>query len=202
MTDSPKLPRSHSVHTAGRTSSTTGKKRPREEDAAAVASRRTRSAGADGERNPDSRGEAAFQRQLIGVFVPRALKEAAEGKMANYNDLVAHFLPKPLDPNGVALPPLLPLLRALTSNVSLLRPELHGSLVTAIIALPWATADDRFVKTYVGWAGVLVSAHPVWAKEVVAMAVKGFRWREYMCTVTGRLASGRPTQGADARGIS
>lgn len=163
-----------------RATSMSGKKRPRESDEGHSAARRTRSVGAGGDGTRDNsaaREREAFQRQLIGVFVPRALKESAEGNSANYSDLVAHFLPTALQPI-VQLPPLLPLLRALTAHVSLLSPDLHGNLVSAILALPWATGDDRFVKTFVGWAGVLVSAHPGWAKEVVGMAVKGFKWRE------------------------
>ena len=111
------------------------------------------------------------------MFVPNALRESAQGNMMNFNDLLAHFLPTPMVPVPL-LPPLLPLLRALTAHVSLLSPNIHSPLVLAIIALPWATGDDKFVKTFVGWAGVLVSAQPGWAKELVEMAVKGLTWRE------------------------
>lgn len=183
MSRDTKIKRSTSLRTdsLSREGSAAGKKRPREDDKEMPSSpsRRTRSVGADKE----GRDKEAFQRQLIGVFVPRALKESAEGSMGNYNDLVAHFLPSPLSPSsGTPLAPVLPLLRALTAHVSLIRPDLHSALITAILSLPWATADDRFVKTYVGWAGVLVSAHPGFAKEVVGMAVKGFRWREWITT--------------------
>lgn len=99
--------------------------------------------------------------------------------MTQYNDLLAHLLPTPTVPIP-PLPPLLPLLRALTAHVSLLSPVLHSSLVSAIVALPWATGDEKFVKTFVGWAGVLVSAHPAWAKEIVGMAMKGLTWREWI----------------------
>lgn len=154
------------------------------------ASRRTRSVGGDS-RDPSSstdkaerreaREREAFQRQLIGVFVPRALKESLEGKTHNYSDLLSHFLPLP----GAAAPqiaPLLPLLRALTAHVSLLDSGVHHALITAIVNLPWATADDRFVKCYVGFCGVLVSAHPGWAREIVTMAVRGLTWRKWPLT--------------------
>jgi RNA polymerase I-specific transcription initiation factor RRN3 len=99
--------------------------------------------------------------------------------MVHYQELLAYFLPTALSPYP-ALPPLLPLLRSLTSNVSYLSPEIHASLVSAVIAIPWATGDERFVRSYVGWAGVLVSAQPGWAKEVVGMAVRGLTWREWL----------------------
>ncbi|BEJ14127.1 hypothetical protein CspHIS471_0313010 [Cutaneotrichosporon sp. HIS471] len=145
-------------------------------------SRRTRSVGGDSRDLPSTsdRREAkereAFQRQLIGVFVPRALKESLEGNTHNYSDLLSHFLPLP-GSSTPQLPPLLPLLRALTAHVSLIDIGVHHALVGAIINLPWATADDRFVKSYIGFCGVLVSAHPGWARDIVTMAVRGLTWQ-------------------------
>lgn len=163
-----------------RTSSLAGRKRPRESDGdTKIIPRRTKSVGAplSTPTSGKSRDREAFQRGLIAVFVPKALEESARGIMGNYNDLLASFLPTPLVPVP-PLQPLLPLLRSLTANVNLLSPGLHSPLVSAIIALPWAAAEERFVKAYIGWAGVLISAHPDWTKEVVGMAVKGLTWRE------------------------
>jgi RNA polymerase I-specific transcription initiation factor RRN3 len=165
-----------------RSSSLAGRKRPRESEAspASQASRRTKSVGdtrpRQGSSSSKDRDREAFQRGLIAVFVPKALKDSAKGEMGNYNDLLAHFLPTPTNPSP-ALATLLPLLRAISAHVSLLKPEVHGALVSAIVGLPWAHGDERFVKTFVGWAGVLVSAHPGWTKEVVQMAIKGLSWR-------------------------
>lgn len=160
-----------------------GKKRQREETADARHARRTRSVGGEARELEDSKEASSrerdvlLQRQLIGIFVPRALKESVAGNTINYSDLLSRFLPTPGQPVPI-LGPLLPLLRAITAHVSILDPKIHGALVTAIIGLPWASGDDRFVKAYIGWAGVLVSAHPGWAKEIVAMGVKGLTWRE------------------------
>ena len=140
-----------------------------------VRARRTKSTSDAGAAKA-ARDREAFQRGLIAVFVPKALQESMNGRMAHYNDLLAHFLPTPLAPVPL-LPPLLPLLRALTAHVTLLSPEDHRSLVSAIVALPWATGEEKFVKSFVGFCGVLVSAHPSWAKEVVGMAIRGFAWR-------------------------
>nr|XP_019012886.1 RNA polymerase I-specific transcription initiation factor RRN3 [Kwoniella pini CBS 10737]OCF51667.1 RNA polymerase I-specific transcription initiation factor RRN3 [Kwoniella pini CBS 10737] len=160
-----------------RSSSLAGRKRPRESESEGknrTPSRRTKSTG--DARTSHSRDREAFQRGLISVFVPKALQESKQGNLSHYNDLLAHFLPSPTAPIP-ALPPLLPLLRAISAHVSLLSPEIHSPLVTAIINLPWATGDEKFVKTFVGWAAVLVSAQPGWAKEVVGMAVKGLTWQ-------------------------
>lgn len=162
-----------------RSSSLAGRKRPRDSDGTTSAThtnRRTKSVG-DTREARSSKDREAFQRGLIAVFVPKALRDSARGDKANYNDLLAHFLPTPSAPTP-SLPPLLPLLRAISAHVSLLVPEAHGALVSAILDLPWAYGDERFVKTFVGWAGVLVSAHPTWTKEVVHMAVRGLAWRK------------------------
>lgn len=163
---------------SSRTTSLAGKKRPRESDENAKSrlARRTKSTG-DAREGRSAKEREAFKRGLIAVFVPNALRESVLGNMTHYNDLLAHFLPTPTVPVP-PLPPLLPLLRALTAHVSLLSPEFHLPLVSAIIALPWATGDEKFFKTFVGWAGVLVSAHPGWTKEVVRMAVQGLTWRK------------------------
>ena len=167
-----------------RSSSLSGRKRPRESDGSVStpqASRRTKSVGdtrpRQGSSSSKDRDREAFQSGLIAVFVPKALKDSARGEMGNYNDLLAHFLPTPTNPSP-ALSTLLPLLRAISAHVSLLKSDVHGALVSAIIGLPWAHGDERFVKTFVGWAGVLVSAHPGWTKEVIQMATKGLAWRE------------------------
>lgn len=188
---------------SSRSSSLAGRKRPREPSdgnsngsgngvaAGALGlgvrvNRRTKSVGdtrprsGHGSGRERDRDREAFQRGLIAVFVPKALRDSAsKGDMTNYNDLLAHFLPTATSPDAPALPPLLPLLRAISAHVSLLHPEVHSGLVSAIIDLPWALGDERFVKTFVGWAGVLVSAHPAWTKEVVQMACRGLAWREF-----------------------
>lgn len=164
---------------ASRAASLAGRKRPREsegESSKIRLSRRTKSAGdAGGLRKPKDKDREAFQRGLIAVFVPNALRESLVGRMEHYNDLVAHFSPST---SQMTLAPLLPLLRALTAHVSLLAPEVHSALVSAIISLPWAAGEEKFVRVFIGFCGVLVSAQPGWAKEVVNMAVRGLRWRK------------------------
>ena len=176
---------------SSRSSSLAGRKRPREWDEAAKLrlARRTKSVGdtrdgrraggggAGGKGKDKDKDREAFQRGLIAVFVPNALNDSIQGRMEHYNDLLAHFLPSGAGSSPPALPPLLPLVRALTAHVSLLSPEIHSALVTAIVGLPWAAGDDRFVKSFIGFCGVLVSAQPGWAKQVVDMAVRGLRWR-------------------------
>lgn len=168
---------------ASRSSSLAGKKRPRESEGESTKpriSRRTKSVGdqRDVRTKSRDRDREAFQRGLIAVFVPNALRESLVGKMEHYNDLLAHFLPTVTSPIP-ALQPLQPLLKALTANVTMLSPDIHAPLVSAVLALKWAAGEDRFVKIFIGFCGVLVSAQPGFAKEVVNMAVKGLTWREF-----------------------
>jgi RNA polymerase I-specific transcription initiation factor RRN3 len=156
-----------------RSSSLAGKKRPRESDPDPRSrARRTKSTG-------DARDSAAFQRGLIAVFVPNALRQSLVGDITHYTDLLSHFLPTPSIPRP-PLAPLLPLLRAISAHVNLLDQNVHGGLVSAIVSLDWAIGDEKFVRTYVGWAGVLVSAHPGWGREVVGMAVRGLAWSQWI----------------------
>ena len=175
------LPNDPSHLSSSRSSSLAGKKRPRESDGDTKArlARRTNSVGDArvGRTKSRDRDREAFQRGLIAVFVPNALKDSLVGELEHYNDLLARFLPSPTTPTP-ALQPLLPLLRALTAQVSLLSPEIHGSLITAIFGLQWAAGEEKFVNVFVGFAGVLVSSQPGWAKEVVNMAVRGLLWRK------------------------
>ncbi|WWD18609.1 hypothetical protein CI109_103062 [Kwoniella shandongensis] len=188
----------NSAASSSRSSSLAGKKRPRESDGDAksrAAARRTKSTGdaRDGSgrsQSSSAKDREAFQRGLIAVFVPKALQESKQGNMTHYNDLLAHFLPTPTMPIP-SLPPLLPLLRAISAHVSLLSPDIHSPLITAILNLHWATGDEKFVKTFVGWASVLVSAQPGWAKEVVAMAVKGLTWQPTFTSPTAAPISRR-----------
>ena len=175
---------------SSRSTSLLGKKRPRESDGDGKTTfRRTKSVDTSilggKSRTEKDRDRAAFQKSLIAVFVPNALRESLAGNMSNYNDLVSHFLPSSTStsPTDPPLQPMLPLLRGLAAHVNLLTPDVHGALVSAILSLPWATGEEKFVKVFVGFAGVLVSSQPAWAKEVANMAVKGLKWREqYLCS--------------------
>ena len=197
----PTLTMSHadSFISSSRSSSLAGRKRPRETDADLKSrlARRTKSTGdARVSGKSKDKDREAFQRGLIAVFVPNALKESLVGRSEHYDDLLAHFLPSPLALQP-SLPPLLPLLRALTAHVSLLSTDAHSSLVSAIIALPWAAGEEKFVRVYIGFCGVLVSSQPGWAKEVVSMAIKGLRWRKSFCTRSLITAYGRTQDAID-----
>jgi hypothetical protein len=49
------------------------------------------------------------------------------------------------------------------------------------------------VKCYVGFCGVLVSAHPGWARDIVHMAVRGLTWRK-SCITTPLIPPPPPRQ--------
>lgn len=107
----------------------------------------------------------------------------SQGDDAPYQELLSHFATSPSLP-APDFTALLPILQAITSSISLLSPLHHSALVRVILTVPWAiSADDRFVKAYTAWCGVLCSSRAEWVSEVVVMAVKGLRWRKSLLAI-------------------
>jgi RNA polymerase I-specific transcription initiation factor RRN3 len=54
----------------------------------------------------------------------------------------------------------------------------HPALVDAVLSLSWITADAAFVKSYIAFIGMLVSARPEYNYSVLEKAVDGLTHRE------------------------
>ena len=67
--------------------------------------------------------------------------------------------------------------QALSNVVSQLERS-HSSLVEAILALRWTTMDNTFVKAYIDFVGLLVSAKPEYLTMVLVSTVKGLTYRK------------------------
>ncbi|KAJ9111413.1 hypothetical protein QFC19_001182 [Naganishia cerealis] len=120
----------------------------------------------------------SYKRTIMRQFVRNALEQATQGEDAPYQELLSHFSTSPSMP-APDFPSLLPILQAITSSISLLSPAYHASLVRALLSIPWAISpDERFVKAYTAWCGVLCSSRAEWVSEVVVMGVKGLRWQQ------------------------
>jgi len=135
--------------------------------------------------------EKATQVSGVGtVFILMSLtltlrRHAMKGEDAPYQELLAHFANTSRSAQTVQpdFPALLPILQAITSSISLLTPTYHSALVRTLLAIPWAISpDERFVRAYTAWCGVLCSSRAEWVSEVVVMGVKGLRWRELRAT--------------------
>lgn len=59
----------------------------------------------------------------------------------------------------------------------------HAVLVNAIIAVHWASADALFVKSYITFMGLLLSAQSQYGAAVLEKAIQGLTHREFVITV-------------------
>ena len=53
----------------------------------------------------------------------------------------------------------------------------HSALVEAVINVPWTTMDITFVKEYISFIGMLVSARPEYLSLVLEQTARGFTFR-------------------------
>jgi RNA polymerase I specific transcription initiation factor RRN3 len=53
----------------------------------------------------------------------------------------------------------------------------HSALVEAVISMPWTTMDSIFVKSYISFVGMLVSARPEYLSLVLEKTARGFTFR-------------------------
>lgn len=96
----------------------------------------------------------------------------------HYDDLVRQFNPKTLSQESQQ--PLLQLrsyLTALTHVISKLDKS-HFVLVDAIVGMPWTTMDSVFVKIYISFIGMLVSARPEYLTLVLERIAQAFSFCE------------------------
>jgi RNA polymerase I-specific transcription initiation factor RRN3 len=56
----------------------------------------------------------------------------------------------------------------------------HAPLVEAIVRLPWSTMDAVFVKSYIVFIGMLISARPEYLSLVLNRIAMGFTYRELL----------------------
>lgn len=54
----------------------------------------------------------------------------------------------------------------------------HAALVDAVLSMPWTTADATFVKSYIAFVGMLVSARPEYLSAILVKSVDGLTYRE------------------------
>lgn len=102
----------------------------------------------------------------------------------HYDDLVRQFDPQP-SPSGASSSSSEPLasstqLRAYLTALSHVVSKLdrsHKTLVHAIVNMPWLTMDNAFVKTYISFIGMLISARPEYAATILDKAASNLTYR-------------------------
>lgn len=69
-------------------------------------------------------------------------------------------------------------LTALSHVVSKLDRD-HFTLVDAIVSMPWTTMEVSFVKSYISFVAMLVSARPEYLALVLERAAESLTYRKY-----------------------
>lgn len=103
-----------------------------------------------------------------------------QGHSKDFDDLVDQFSPN----KSTLAPTVSPLqlrtwLSALSHVLSRLERH-HAPLVEAIVRLPWSTMDAAFVKSYIIFVGMLISARPEYLSLVLSRIAMGFTYRELL----------------------
>lgn len=103
-----------------------------------------------------------------------------QGHSKDFDDLVDQF-----SPNKSTLAPTVPSVQLRTwlsalSHVLSRLERRHAPLVEAIVRLPWSTMDAAFVKSYIVFVGMLISARPEYLSLILNRIVMGFTYREFV----------------------
>ncbi|EJU06295.1 RNA polymerase I-specific transcription initiation factor RRN3 [Dacryopinax primogenitus] len=123
------------------------------------------------------------------TFVKNALGERRKGKNGPYEELVTQFSTASKPGPTTSLEQLRSWLDALSHVVSQLD-KLYSSLVDSVLNLPWSTADELFVKSYIAFVGLLVSARPEYLGNVLERNVKGFTYNSGLKVVENLATNG------------
>ena len=93
-------------------------------------------------------------------------------------ELVNQFNPKRTAGEGPSTAQLRLWILALSHVISRLeRP--HAALVEAVVNMAWTTMDNVFVKSYIVFIGMLLSAKPEYLSLVLTKITQGFKYRSY-----------------------
>jgi RNA polymerase I-specific transcription initiation factor RRN3 len=103
-----------------------------------------------------------------------------QGHSKDFDDLVDQFSPNKSTPAPtVPSVQLRTWLSALSHVLSRLERR-HAPLVEAIVRLPLSTMDAAFVKSYIVFVGMLISARPEYLSLVLNRIAMGFTYREFV----------------------
>ncbi|KAG0702449.1 RNA polymerase I-specific transcription initiation factor RRN3 [Suillus ampliporus] len=133
-----------------------------------------------------------FKKDMFLAYVNKALLEKLNGHSKDFDDLVDQF-----SPNKSTLAPTVPSMQlriwlsALSHVLSRLERR-HAPLVEAIVRLPWPAMDAAFVKSYVVFIGMLISAHPEYLSLVLNRIAMGFTYQSGLLAVSSNLEGSTP----------
>lgn len=133
-----------------------------------------------------------FKKDMFLAYVNKAIREKLNGHSKDFDDLVDQF-----SPNKSTLAPTVSSLQlriwlsALSHVLSRLERR-HAPLVEAIVRLPWSTMDAVFVKSYIVFIGMLISARPEYLSLVLNRIAMGFTYQSGLLAVASNLEGSTP----------
>lgn len=105
-----------------------------------------------------------------------------QGNHEPFEELVGQLDLKTSQKTPTTVPQLRLWINALSHVVAQLDTN-HSLLVEAILALPWSTLDNNFVKSYINLIGMLVSAHPEYLSTTLEKCAQGLTYGvQFHCT--------------------
>ncbi|KAI5120687.1 hypothetical protein M0805_006976 [Coniferiporia weirii] len=129
--------------------------------------------------NSRVRRDEKYRRDMYLAFIDNALMQKARGVSEHYDDLVRQFNPDSGQKQQLSMiahaQQLRTYLTALAHVVSKLD-RTHSTLVDAIVGMPWTIMDAVFVKTYISFIGMLVSARPEYLMLVLERAAQNLTY--------------------------
>ncbi|PIL37371.1 hypothetical protein GSI_01064 [Ganoderma sinense ZZ0214-1] len=138
-----------------------------------------------------------YRKDMHLAFVNNALQMKTMGFSDAFDELVDQFNPRKITQVTPDAPSPAPQLRlwilALSHVVSRLE-RVHSALVEAIVTMPWTTMDTSFVKSYINFIGMLVSARPEYLALVLGKLSQGFTYQSGLQALDSGLpeSSSRP----------
>ncbi|KAF8580614.1 RNA polymerase I-specific transcription initiation factor RRN3 [Ramaria rubella] len=123
-----------------------------------------------------------YRQDMYLAFVNNALLQKSKGVIEPFEELVNLFNSKSQrcgseGPGGGTSAAQLRLWMSALSHVVSQLERTHSALVNAVINMPWTAMDPSFVKAYVAFIGMLVSARPEYLSLVLEKIARGFTFR-------------------------
>ncbi|KZS88162.1 RNA polymerase I-specific transcription initiation factor RRN3 [Sistotremastrum niveocremeum HHB9708] len=123
--------------------------------------------------NSRIRRDSGYRKDMYLAFVHNALQQKLKGASEPFDELVSQFDSRKLGTDdGATISQLRSWISALSHVVSQLEPA-HSTLVDAILGIPWTLLDAAFVKSYISFIGMLVSARPEYLVPVLTRTAQG-----------------------------
>lgn len=120
--------------------------------------------------------ERKSQVRVFFLHIRSLVDPRSQGISEDFDELVGQFSFKGSSNDAPVPPSQLRLWISALSHVVSGLERAHSALPHAIITMPWTTMDSQFVKSYISFIGMLVSARPEYLSLVLEKIAQGFTY--------------------------